>query len=132
MIAVAAAADEDDAAVDERSVEQPLRACFAAAVVAVERLQQRRRPLAWLRSGVESDDEVEDQDLNHPRLVDFLIVRSYDELSILEIRKGTSLYDVPSAIHPGADGVASGHAGCRPSCPSPSCASLPACARTVC
>jgi len=85
-----------------------------------------------LRNDVEKfGDDVEDQDPSHPRWVDFPTVQSY-ELSSLKIHKETSLYDVPSAIHPGVDAVASEHADCRPSCPSPSCASLLACARTVC
>lgn len=133
MIAIVAVpADENDAAVAERSVGLPLRACSVAVVVAVERPRRLRRPLAWMRSDVEkSDDDVEDRGQGHSRWVDFLIALSYELLSP-ETRKGTSPCGDPSAIHPGADAVASGHAGCRPSCPSPSCASLPACARTVC
>lgn len=129
--AVAVAAADDDAVAAESSVGPPLRACSVAVAAAVER--PRRRLPAWMRSDVERPgDDVVDQDLNHSRWVGFLIARSY-ELSIPEIRKGTSPCDGPSVIHPGADAVASGHAGCRPSCPSPSCASLPAaCARTVC
>lgn len=45
-IAVAVVADENDAAVAERSAGQPLRAYSVAVAVAVEQPRRRRRPLA--------------------------------------------------------------------------------------
>lgn len=126
VLVAVAIADENDVAVAGRSVGPPLRAC-SVVVVAAERPRQRR--LAWMRNDEDSDDDVEDRGPGHPRRVDFPIAQSH-ALSNSEIRKGTSPYDDPSAIHLDADAVASEHVG--PSYPSPSCASLPACARTVC